>query len=78
MEYAYSLFELRLFYLLSGNNWSSTWKVIRLYERRKKETQDSFEPNKSDSKNFIYVTERRNEIREKLHARFQNPKAYFI
>lgn len=44
----------------------------------KKETQDSFESNKLDSKNSMYVIERQNEIREKLHARFQNLKANFI
>lgn len=38
--------------------------------REEKGTQDSFESNKLDSKNSMYVTERRNEIGEKLHARF--------
>lgn len=47
------------------------WKVIRLsFIREEKGTQDSFESNKLDSKNSMYVTERRNEIGEKLHARF--------
>lgn len=63
--------------------WAEIIEVSRekwsVYARgKKKETQDSFEPNKSDRKNSIYVTKRRNEIREKLHARFQNPKANFI
>lgn len=72
IEHVYSLFELWLFYLLFWKQLkllkSEKWSDYRLCERKK---ELKIHLNRTNSTaNSMYVTERRNEIGEKLHARF--------